>query len=58
VFGVSLFTDCVCLSEGIKIIGGVLDWETSEKNYGIYVKKILSGGLAAADGQYLWSVST
>ncbi|KAK2170488.1 hypothetical protein NP493_1150g00014 [Ridgeia piscesae] len=36
---------------GIKIIGGVLDWETSEKNYGIYVKKILSGGLAAADGR-------
>ncbi|KAI0233014.1 Syntaxin-binding protein 4 [Lamellibrachia satsuma] len=36
---------------GIKIVGGLLDWEVSEKNYGIFVKKVLSGGLAAADGR-------
>ena len=41
-----------CFLEGIKIVGGLLDWEVSEKNYGIFVKKVLSGGLAAADGQY------
>ena len=50
VHGLYLLT--VCCLEGIKIIGGVLDGEVCDKSYDIFVKKVLSGGLAAADGQY------
>ncbi len=38
------------LSTGIKVIGGVK--ELTGEEYGVYVKRILPGGLASSDGKY------
>lgn len=40
-----------CLSfQGIKVIGGVK--ELTGEEYGVYVKRILPGGLASSDGKF------
>lgn len=38
------------LSTGIKVIGGVK--ELTGEEFGVYVKRILPGGLASSDGEY------
>ena len=38
----------LCLSSGVKIIGGYRDLTGEE--FGIYVKRVIAGGLAAQDG--------
>uniref|UniRef100_A0A8C5QL37 PDZ domain-containing protein n=1 Tax=Leptobrachium leishanense TaxID=445787 RepID=A0A8C5QL37_9ANUR len=42
------FTDC-SNGLGIKVIGGIRDF--SQEEYGVYVKRILPGGVAYADGR-------
>lgn len=37
-------------STGIKVIGGVK--ELTGEEFGVYVKRILPGGLASSDGEY------
>lgn len=41
---------------GIKVIGGVKE-QTGEE-FGVYVKRILPGGLASSDGEYFLRVVT
>ena len=38
------------LSTGIKVIGGVK--EVTGEEFGVYVKRILPGGLASSDGKH------
>lgn len=39
---------CLCVCEGVKIIGGYR--ELTGEEFGIYVKRVVVGGLAAQDG--------
>lgn len=43
------FTFLVSIT-GIKVIGGVK--EATREEFGVYVKRILPGGLASSDGRY------
>lgn len=44
------FSDFLLLPTGIKVIGGVK--ELTGEEFGVYVKRILPGGLASSDGKY------
>lgn len=45
----SAFVSRVFFSPGIKVIGGIK--ELTGEEYGVYVKRIIPGGVAYADGE-------
>lgn len=53
--GVSKLTSArLCTCAGVKIIGGYR--ELTGEEFGIYIKRVIGGGLAALDGMYFFDI--
>lgn len=45
---------CLCVFTGVKIIGGYR--ELTGEEFGIYIKRVIVGGLAALDGRHFSAI--